>query len=48
MGSEISYGDCLIEFHKDERMRIVDLKYFVETIMNIVISLDFHSTKRAL
>ena len=33
MGSETSYGDCLMELHKDERMRPVDLKYFVETMM---------------
>ena len=33
MGSETSYGDCLMEFHKDERMRLVDLKYFVEIMM---------------
>ena len=33
MGSEASYGDCLMEFHKDERMRLVDLKYFVEIMM---------------
>ena len=36
MGSKTFYGDGLIELHNDARMCLVDLNYFVETMVYTV------------